>query len=96
MVRQSGGVTGVHVIRPRAPGGLRLCAHGQQVLPPFEETGGSHLQNSSGNVHQILLSTYSREELKQRVLRRATGSGRRRGGGLSREGPIGSFLLFSR
>lgn len=80
MVRQSGGVTGVHVIRPRPPGGLRLCAHGQQVLPPFEETGGSHLQNSSGNVHQILLSTYSREELKQRVLRRAMGSGRPRGG----------------
>ena len=68
MLRQSGGITGV--ISPWAPGGLRLCAHGQQVLPPSEGAGGSHLQNSSGNVHQILLSRYSREGLKQRVWRR--------------------------
>ena len=66
MVRQSGGITGV--ISPWAPGGLRLCAHGQQVLPPFEGAGGSHLKNSSGNVHQVLLSRYSGEELKQRIL----------------------------
>ena len=58
MLRQSGGIT--EVISPWAPGGLRLCAHGQQVLPPSEGAGGSHLQNSSGNVHKILLSRYSR------------------------------------
>ena len=66
MVRQSGGIT--RVISPWAPGGLRLCAHGQQVLSPFEGAGGFHLQNSSGNVHQVLLSRYSGEELKQRIL----------------------------
>ena len=31
----------------------------------------SHLQNNSGNLHQILLSRYFREELKQRIWEKA-------------------------
>ena len=45
--------------------------------------GFSHLENNSGNLHQILLSRYFREELKQRIW----------GEGLSWEGPIGPAQL---
>ena len=36
---------------------------------------GSHLENNTGNLHKILLSRYSREELKQKICRKGpTGS----------------------
>ena len=42
-----------------------------------------HLQNNSGNVHQLLLSRYFREELKQRIWGRAC----------PRKAPMGSCLV---
>ena len=48
--------------------------------------GVLYLQNNSGNVHQILLSRYFREELKQRISFPL-------GEGLSWESPKGSCLV---
>ena len=61
MVREQGGITGANFISPQAPGSLGL------VVNIFHLVGGLHLQNNSGNLHQILLSRYFREELKQRI-----------------------------
>ena len=33
-----------------------VCAYGHQSVPPFVGKGDSHLQNNSGNVHQILIT----------------------------------------
>ena len=33
-----------------------VCAYGHQSVPPLVGKGDSHLQNNSGNVHQILVS----------------------------------------
>ena len=66
MVGEQGSVTGVNIISPQAPGGLGLCAHGCEVVNIFHLLGGeSHLQTNSGNVHQIPLSRYFREEISR-------------------------------
>ena len=49
---------------------LGLCARHCQIVNIFHLLGRGRFfisQNSSGNVHQILLSRYFREELKQRI-----------------------------
>ena len=45
---------------------LRLQENSHHVVFPFGEDF-SHLQNNSGNVYQILLARYFREELKHRI-----------------------------
>ena len=61
-----------------------MCS-GQQVVFSLvgREWGGSHLQNYSGNLHQIILSKNFREELKQRIWRKTC----------PEEGPTGSCLI---
>ena len=49
MVREQGGITGAIFISPQAPGSLGL------VVNIYHLVGGLHLQNNSGNLHQILL-----------------------------------------
>ena len=48
---------------------LRLQEESSSYYLPFVEEGEvySHLQNNAGNVGQILLSRYFREELKQEI-----------------------------
>ena len=74
MVREQGGITGANFISPQAPGSLGL------VVNIFHLVGGLHLQNNSGNLHQVPFSMYYREELKQSM----------EGEGLSWEGATGS------
>ena len=58
---------------------------GQQVVFPLvgRQWGGSHLQNYSGNLHQIILSRNFREELKQKICRKTC----------PEESPTGSCLI---
>ena len=56
---------GYQSLGSRRPGAV--CS-GHQVVNIFSLVPGfSHLQNNSGNVYQILLSRYHREEQKQRI-----------------------------
>ena len=69
MVRKQGGITGVNIISPETPDNMLIVITKFLHLVRVGGGGISHLQNDSGNVHQILLSIswYFREELIQRV-----------------------------
>ena len=78
-------------IKPQAPVGLGAIWSGPSSSKhlPFP-VGFSHLQNNTGNVHQILLSInwYFQREQKQRPFRKACG-----GVGKTPKGPAWLLIL---